>query len=86
MCVEVVIRRRDGSVTVASRKEELRDALGVDPVVDGIEYAGWEWNDDECLCPCDIEATAKEAGMSAHYECPDWIMEPLQAQEAEARG
>lgn len=45
----------------AGTRGELRAMLGVEPVYDHLPAA----RDDDCLCCCDMPATARAAGMTA---------------------
>lgn len=76
MCEWVTVIKRDGSATVATTKGELRDALGIEPVLDS-RCTFPDWSDDSCLCPCDVEATANAAGLTAERdECAEWLLSP----------
>lgn len=79
MCEWVTVIKRDGSAEVATTKGELRAATGVEPVLDSrCTFA--DWPDDSCLCPCDIEATAKAAELTAERdEYAEWLLSPNSA-------
>ncbi len=58
MCVEIKV-----GDSVATTKGELAKLIGVTPLLDTVFYAE-PFADDYCLCPCDLEATAKTARMT----------------------
>lgn len=61
MCAEVYVLLPHGEVEATTRAQ-LRDALGAEPVRAANYHC--EWPDDGCLCPCDLAATARAAGMT----------------------
>lgn len=64
MCVEVAIRTNGKEIT-AETKAQLREALGIEPIM----LTGYTaWPDDACLCPCDIDETAAAAGFAIQAE------------------
>lgn len=75
MCANVNIRFGD-RWEYATTKAELREVLGAEPV----QWADYfltpdlgDWEDDCCLCPCDMAATAKAAGyVAARDSFGDW--------------
>lgn len=52
----------------AETKGELRALIGIEPVVAGGYVEGFEWRDEDCLCPCDEEETAKRAGLACQRD------------------
>lgn len=59
MCDMVEVLWADRARRLCETKEELRKAIGAEPVKDKRYKA---WNDGDCLCPCDMKATAESAG------------------------
>ncbi len=59
MCNMVEVFRADGKKRFCETKAELRDAIGSEPMKSK-QYKTWD--DGDCLCPCDMKATAKAAG------------------------
>lgn len=59
MCNMVEVFRADGKKRFCETKAELREAIGAEPTKNK-QYK--KWDDGDCLCPCDIKATAKAAG------------------------
>jgi len=57
MCVIVMV----GDIE-CSTKAELRNAIGIEPERRKKDYKTFE--DGDCLCPCDLEKTAKRANMT----------------------
>lgn len=66
MCANVNIRFGE-RWEYATTKAELRAVLAVEPVRNPGYFTDpvQEWDDECCLCPCDIEATAKASGYVA---------------------
>jgi len=58
MCVEIKVGDK-----FATTKAELAKLIGVTPLLDTVWYAE-PFAEDGCLCPCDLEATAKAANMT----------------------
>ena len=63
MCNMVEVFRADGKKLFCETKAELREAIGAEPVKNK-HYKTWD--DSDCLCPCDMKATAKVAGFGLH--------------------
>ncbi len=63
MCNMVEVFRADGKKRFCETKAELREAIGAEPVKNK-QYKTWD--DGDCLCPCDMKATAKAAGFVLH--------------------
>lgn len=59
MCNMVEVFRADGKKRLCETKAELREAIGAEPAKSK-QYKTWD--DGDCLCPCDMKATAKAAG------------------------
>lgn len=81
MCRNVVIHNRDGSETICNRQGELQQAMPRelwflpghgDP---GIEYDGYD--PGGCLCPVDVERTARENGYRFSRVAPDGVADPF---------
>lgn len=73
MCVEV--RCDDGETFPAWEAEtqgELSRRLGGE-LVKAATHAACELNDDDCLCPIDIEATAKKYGYEVQCDGMDCV-------------
>lgn len=68
MCSRVWLRRDDGVTVEASTRGELRALLAVEPVYDDAQWPAR--SDDDCLCSCDVPATAARAGFAAKQD--DW--------------
>lgn len=76
MCDRAYLKTPSGWVE-ASTRGELRSILRVEPI-----YADADWpsrSDDDCLCSCDVPATAAAAGYSATPDCGDWELELIPA-------
>jgi hypothetical protein len=67
MCVIVVVRGKE-----CDTKAQLRDALGIEPIKSSIHKI---FDDGDCLCPCDLEATAKKADMRLSGD--SWDMQTM---------
>jgi len=63
MCEIVEVYRADGKRILCENKRELWDALGVEPIRLPTHQV---WCEYDCLCPCDMKATAKAAGYALH--------------------
>lgn len=72
MCVIVMV----GDIE-CSTKAELRDAIGVEPERRKKDYKIFE--DGDCLCPCDLEKTAKMANMKLGGD--SWDMQTMTPNE-----
>lgn len=59
----VEVFRADGKKRLCETKAELREAIGAEPMMSN-RYKTFE--DGDCLCPCDMKATAKVAGFVLH--------------------
>ncbi len=59
MCNIVEVFRADSKKRFCETKAELREAIGSEPMKSK-QYKTWD--DGDCLCPCDMKATAKAAG------------------------
>lgn len=71
MCTTVYITRPGTNDIEINSLGELRDSLGVAPVI----LPGYPvLPESSCLCPCDIDATAKLAGYSVRGDSWDALI------------
>lgn len=79
MCDRALVMTSEGFKDAGTRGE-LRALLGVEPIYDD---AAWpDRSDDDCLCSCDVPATAALAGHAVKRDdWGDWELVPAGAGE-----
>lgn len=75
MCDRVFEHLPAGQFREASTRGELRAMLGVEPIYDDAEWP--DRSDYDCLCSCDVTATAERAGRTVTRDAfGEWDLQP----------